>query len=127
MARVTVEDCIDKIPNRFQLVLLAAQRARNVSAGAALTIEKDNDKNPVIALRELAEETVEIELLEEHIIRNLQQFVESDEPLEDEISEIEKNVEKEDEVFGDTSVAPDSGMLSNVRFEDADDAIDEPT
>ena len=59
MARVTVEDCVEKIPNRFELVMLAAQRARNISAGAELTIDRDNDKNPVVALREIAEQTVD--------------------------------------------------------------------
>ena len=64
MARVTVEDCVDKIPNRFELVLLAARRARNINSGAPLTVERDNDKNPVIALREIADETIEISALQ---------------------------------------------------------------
>ncbi|HEY0164981.1 MAG TPA: DNA-directed RNA polymerase subunit omega, partial [Sphingomicrobium sp.] len=72
MARVTVEDCVDKIPNRFDLVLLAAQRARQVSGGADLTIERDRDKNPVVALREIAEQTVKPRDLEEAVIGNLQ-------------------------------------------------------
>jgi len=85
MARVTVEDCVLKIPNRFELVMLAAQRARNISAGAAMTIEKDNDKNPVVALREIAEETVELDELEEALVKGLQRFVETDDPEEDEM------------------------------------------
>jgi DNA-directed RNA polymerase subunit omega len=72
MARVTVEDCVDKIPNRFDLVLLAAQRARQVSGGAELTIDRDRDKNPVVALREIAEVTVKPRDLEEAIVTNLQ-------------------------------------------------------
>ena len=72
MARVTVEDCVDKVPNRFDLVLMAAQRARQVSGGADLTIERDRDKNPVVALREIAEETVKPRDLEEAIVSNLQ-------------------------------------------------------
>lgn len=86
MARVTVEDCIIKIPNRFDLVILAGQRARNISAGAPLTIERDNDKNPVIALREIAESSVEVSDLEEAVVKSLQKYVEIDEPeVEDEM------------------------------------------
>ncbi len=85
MARVTVEDCVVKIPNRFDLVMLAAQRTRNISAGAELTLERDNDKNPVVALREIAEETIELDKLEDALIRALQKHVEMDEPEEDEM------------------------------------------
>ena len=84
MARVTVEDCITKIPNRFELVMLAAQRARNISAGMPLTLDRDNDKNPVVALREIADETVELPDLESGIVKGLQRFVESEEPIEEE-------------------------------------------
>ena len=80
MARVTVEDCVVKIPNRFELVMLAAQRARYISAGASMTIEKNNDKNPVVALREIAEETIDLDELEEALIKGLQRFVERDDP-----------------------------------------------
>ncbi len=72
MARVTVEDCVDKVPNRFDLILFAAQRARQVSGGADLTIDRDRDKNPVVALREIAEETIEPRDLREAIVTNLQ-------------------------------------------------------
>ncbi|MGD1933294.1 MAG: DNA-directed RNA polymerase subunit omega [Candidatus Phaeomarinobacter sp.] len=72
MARVTVEDCIDKVPNRFELVLLSSRRARAMSSGSALTIDRDNDKNPVVALREIAEETVDCEELREDVIAGLQ-------------------------------------------------------
>ncbi|MBP3126629.1 DNA-directed RNA polymerase subunit omega [Thalassospira sp. ER-Se-21-Dark] len=84
MARVTVEDCVDKIPNRFELVMLAAQRARNISAGAELTIDRDNDKNPVVALREIAEVTVDFDDLRNGMVQGLQRHVEADEPEETE-------------------------------------------
>lgn len=83
MARVTVEDCVLKIPNRFDLVMLAAQRARNISSGAQITIDRDNDKNPVVALREIADETIELEELGESLVKGLQKHVETDEPEED--------------------------------------------
>ena len=82
MARVTVEDCVEKIPNRFELVMLAAQRARNISAGAELTIDRDNDKNPVVALREIAEQTVDYDDLRNGMVSGLQRHVEADEPEE---------------------------------------------
>ena len=85
MARITVEDCVVKIPNRFELVMLAAQRAREILAGAPLSVERDNDKNPVVALREIAEETVEVENLRQSLVRGLQKHVEIDEPEEDEL------------------------------------------
>jgi DNA-directed RNA polymerase subunit omega len=80
MARVTVEDCVDKVTNRFELVLLAAHRARMIANGSPLTIDRDNDKNPVVALREIADETVSPEDLNEDLIHSLQKFVEVDEP-----------------------------------------------
>lgn len=80
MARVTVEDCIDKVENRFELVLLASHRARMISSGSPLTIDRDNDKNPVVSLREIAEETVSPEDLKEDLIHSLQKYVEVDEP-----------------------------------------------
>jgi DNA-directed RNA polymerase subunit omega len=80
MARVTVEDCIDKVENRFDLVLLASHRARMVSSGAPITIERDNDKNPVVALREIADETISPGDLREDLIHSLQKYVEVDEP-----------------------------------------------
>ena len=80
MARVTVEDCVDKVPNRFELVLLSAHRARAMSAGAELTVERDNDKNPVVALREIAEKTVMPDELREDLIGSLQSRVETEEP-----------------------------------------------
>ena len=83
MARVTVEDCVDKIPNRFDLVMLASHRARSVADGAPITIERDNDKNPVVALREIAEETLSVEALREQSIESYQRHIEVDEPEED--------------------------------------------
>ena len=83
MARVTVEDCVLKIPNRFDLVMLAAQRARDISSGAPLSLERDNDKNPVVALREIADESVDIENLAEALVQGMQKYVEVDEPEED--------------------------------------------
>ncbi len=80
MARVTVEDCIDKVENRFELVLLAAHRARMISSGAQITIDRDNDKNPVVALREIADETISPGDLKEDLIHSLQKYVEVDEP-----------------------------------------------
>jgi DNA-directed RNA polymerase subunit omega len=80
MARVTVEDCIDKVENRFELVLLASHRARMVSSGAQITIDRDNDKNPVVALREIAEQTISPGDLKEDLIHTLQKYVEVDEP-----------------------------------------------
>ncbi len=80
MARVTVEDCIDKVDNRFELVLLAGHRARAIASGAPITVDRDNDKNPVVALREIADETVSPEDLREELIHSLQKFTEVDEP-----------------------------------------------
>jgi len=83
MARVTVEDCVLRVPNRFDLVMVAAQRARDVAAGAQLTIERDNDKNPVVALREIADGTIDTETLNQALVKGLQKVVEMDEPEED--------------------------------------------
>jgi DNA-directed RNA polymerase subunit omega len=88
MARVTVEDCVLKVPNRFELVLLAAQRARDVTAGAQITLERDNDKNPVVALREIADETISLDGLQNALIKGMQKHVEIDEPEEDQEIEI---------------------------------------
>ena len=83
MARVTVEDCIDKVENRFELVLLAGHRARQISQGAPITVDRDNDKNPVVALREIADETLSPGDLKEDLIHSLQKHVEVDEPESD--------------------------------------------
>ena len=91
MARVTVEDCIDKVPNRFELVLLAAHRARSISQGAPITVERDNDKNPVVALREIADETVVTDDLREEYIHSMQKHVEVDEPEATEVPLIQQS------------------------------------
>lgn len=86
MARVTVEDCVDKVPNRFELVMLAAHRARELSSGSQITLDRDNDKNPVVALREIAEETQSAEELRERMIAGQQTQIEVDEPEDDAMS-----------------------------------------
>jgi DNA-directed RNA polymerase subunit omega len=93
MARVTVEDCVDKIPNRFDLVLLAAQRARQVSGGAELTIDRDRDKNPVVALREIAEATVKPRHLEEALVGSLQRVQIEDDEAPDEVGSLSASAE----------------------------------
>jgi DNA-directed RNA polymerase subunit omega len=93
MARVTVEDCVDKVPNRFDLVLLAAQRARQISGGADLTIDRDRDKNPVVALREIAEETVKPRDLNEAIVTNLQKVRIDEEEEADELASLSESAE----------------------------------
>ena len=94
MARVTTEDCIDKVPNRFDLVMLAAYRAREISSGESLTVNRDNDKNPVVALREIAEETQSAEDLLERTISSLQRQNEVDEPDDDEMSLLSRHFEQ---------------------------------
>ncbi len=96
MARVTVEDCVQKIPNRFELVLLAAQRARNLSRGEELTIDRDNDKNPVVALREIAGETVELPRLEQDLIKSLSRSPEP-EPADEEVLDL---IPTDQNIFG---------------------------
>ena len=86
MARVTVEDCVDKVPNRFELVILAAHRAREIASGSAITLERDNDKNPVVALREIAEETQSADMLRERMIESLRTQNEVDMPEEDDMA-----------------------------------------
>ena len=83
MARVTVEDCIEKVPNRFRLVLLAAHRARNIAAGSQLLLDRDNDKNPVVALREIADEKLDLEVLSESLVSGLERVIPADEDEED--------------------------------------------
>jgi DNA-directed RNA polymerase subunit omega len=131
MARVTVEDCIEKVSNRFDLVMLASQRAREVSAGAPITVERDNDKNPVIALREIADETVELENLQESLIVSQQKHVEFDLPEEDEVIEL---LESESNIAGVTPDAPEADAepgaepdMPEMRFEDAVDESQDST
>jgi DNA-directed RNA polymerase subunit omega len=96
MARVTVEDCVQKVPNRFELVLLAAQRARNLSRGEELTIDRDNDKNPVVALREIADETVELGRIEQDLIKSLSRAPEP-EPADEEVLDL---IPTDQNIFG---------------------------
>ena len=93
MARVTVEDCVDKVPNRFELVLLASQRARQISGGAELTIDRDRDKNPVVALREVAEESVKPKELEEALINSLQRVQVDEDDIADEVGSLSQSAE----------------------------------
>ena len=93
MARVTVEDCVDKVPNRFELVLLASQRARQISGGAELTIDRDRDKNPVVALREVAEETVKPRDLEEALVSSLQRVQVDEDDVADEVGSLSQSAE----------------------------------
>lgn len=96
MARVTVEDCILQVPNRFDLVLYAAQRARNISRGETLTLDRDNDKNPVVALREIAEQKVELPSLEQDLVKSLSRAPEP-EPVEDEVMDL---IATDENIFG---------------------------
>ncbi len=93
MARVTVEDCVDKIPNRFELVLLAGQRARQISGGADLLVDRDRDKNPVVALREIAEQLVKPAELQESMVASMQRVVVADEDAPDEIGSLAQSAE----------------------------------
>ena len=86
MARVTVEDCVDKVPNRFELVMLAAHRAREIAAGSPVTVDRDNDKNPVVSLREIADETQSADALRERMIESHQTQIEVDQPEEDQMA-----------------------------------------
>ena len=108
MARVTVEDCVDKIPNRFELVLLAAQRARNLSRGEELTVARDDDKNPVVALREIAEETVPLEKLELDLIKSLSRAPEP-EPADEEVLDL---IPTDQNIFGLQDVSADEEVAS---------------
>ena len=109
MARITVEDCVLRIPNRFKLVLLASQRGRDISAGAPLSVERDNDKNPVVALREIAEETIDIDGLQQSLIHGLQRHVEKDEPEEDELDLLSTEQEL-------AAASPDGGIAEGQAF-----------
>ena len=136
MARVTVEDCVEKIPNRFELVAIAAQRARQISAGAALTIERDNDKNPVISLREIADETVDIKELKEDLIKSLQRHVDQDEPEDDLVDDLAIRQEMGAGSASDNEIealaktvsigdgASESDSAGEVMFEDVEDVDD---
>ena len=121
MARVTVEDCIEKIPNRYELLMVAAQRARDISAGAPLTLDRDNDKNSVVALREIADETVSIEELQRSLVMGLQKFVEVEEPEEEELEILaaERELADLDEQF--TGLLPQAELEDSMQIPGADD------
>ena len=121
MARVTVEDCVTKIPNRFELVMVASQRARNISAGMALKVERDNDKNPVVALREIAENHVDQKELEEALIKGLQKFVEIDKPEED---EVDLNAIQQEITVGEGEATTDAAKAEKPSDEDQSAAMD---
>ena len=121
MARVTVEDCVLKIPNRFELVMVSSQRAREISSGSELTIDRDNDKNTVVALREIADETVNLETLKEALVKNYQKVIE----VEDEDEDIIDVMEGEEEWVGVAEHAAESeathvGMHEDNMSEQAD-------
>ena len=110
MARVTVEDCVQRIPNRFELVMLAAKRSREISSGSVLTVERDDDKNPVCALREIADETVPLDELREELVRGLQKHIEVDEPEEDDEIEMMTAASLANEAGMDVSVSGSSSI-----------------
>ncbi len=117
MARVTVEDCIEKVSNRFELVMLAAQRARKIGSGAPLLIDRDNDKNPVVALREIADEAIFAAELKEELIKNHQRVIEMDDS-EDVIDHLDSEAEW-------NAIAAQRAQQGMEEFADIDDADDE--
>mgnify|MGYP003628460163 FL=1 len=123
MARVTVEDCVERVPNRFQLVMLAAQRARELSVGSEITVDRDNDKNPVVALREIADKTIDTADLEEELIRSLQRHADTDDP-EEEAAEL-LAMEEELSATADAEMSGAGASEGEAMFEDAAEAIKE--
>ncbi len=117
MARVTVEDCVVRVPNRFELVLVAAQRAREITAGAQLTLDRDDDKNPVVALREIAEDSVAIDRLQDSLIRGMQKHVEIDEP--------EETIELESNLFGVAEALGVAGLSEELEEPAEEDELAE--
>lgn len=130
MARVTVEDCVLQVPNRFELVLLAGHRARALGSGAELHVERDRDKNPVVALREIAEEKLSLDSLKESLVKGLQKHIEPDQ-IEEEVTELMANEQQSwinadlggmdsDEDEGDDEAGAAGKMDTDAQFEDAD-------
>ncbi|MBQ2885464.1 MAG: DNA-directed RNA polymerase subunit omega [Alphaproteobacteria bacterium] len=120
MARVTVEDCVEKIPNRYELLLVAAQRAKDISSGAPIRVERDNDKNSVVALREIAENQADVEELQRSLVMGLQKYVEVEEPEEEELEILaaEKELAELDAQFnGDTIL--DATLANSMQIEDS--------
>lgn len=127
MARVTVEDCVEKIPNRYELLMIAAQRAKDIEQGSPLRVDRDNDKNAVVALREIAEDKVSIEDLQKSLVLNLQKYVEVEEPEEEEIEIIaaEKELADLDAQF-DTSILIDDSADTGMQIKDeTGDSLDD--
>jgi len=125
MARVTVEDCVLRVPNRFDLVMLAAQRARDVSAGAPITVARDDDKNPVVALREIADQTVELDNLQESLIQGLQKHVEIEEP-EEELTDFEMPVGEGGLAAADEGAADRLDEAEELAGDDLGEVAEEP-
>ena len=121
MARVTVEDCIEKVPNRFELVLLAARRAREISAGASLTVPRDNDKNPVSALREISEETLSLETIRESIIKSMQKNLFADEDENELDEELQEIIKAEQHPF---SITDETSDLVSTEDDEEDDDLE---
>ncbi len=117
MARVTVEDCIVQIPNRFELVLLAAQRARNIGRGEEMTVDRDNDKNPVVALREIAESTIDLAAVEADLVKSLQRAPEP-EPAEEEVLDL---IATDENIFGVMDVNDELPAEAGVEDMSPDD------
>ena len=136
MARVTVEDCVEKVPNRFELVLLAGQRSRDIANGSELQLDRDRDKNPVVALREIAEDKLDVDGLKDSLVRGLQRHVEQDEPEEEDMLEMAaaallseesegtsgaaRPQAEEDADEGDEPSADDAKAAAEAMFEDVD-------
>ncbi len=137
MARVTVEDCIINVPNRFELVLLASKRAREISAGASLSIARDNDKNPVVALREISENTISLDALREGVIKAMQRNVfidETESELDEELQDVmqaeqswqgQRKAEAADMIVSDEEPSEEDEESEEDESEDSDDAIEE--
>ena len=123
MARVTVEDCIDKVPNRYELLMIAAQRAKDIAAGSPLMVDRDNDKNSVVALREIAEEKVSIEELQRSLVMSLQKYVEVEEPEEEEleIMAAERELSDLDEQF--SGLLPQGELEEAMQIHDGDEDV----
>jgi DNA-directed RNA polymerase subunit omega len=122
MARVTVEDCVTRIPNRFDLVMVAARRSRDILAGAPLAVDRDNDKNPVVALREIADAAINLEGLHDEMVRSYQKHVEVDEP-EAELMELTATPEDLSALAGE-SARPAAGAEDEDEGEDEDEAVE---
>ena len=121
MARVTVEDCVEKIPNRYELLLVAAQRAKDIESGSPIKVDRDNDKNSVVALREIAEGKADIEDLQKSLVMGLQKYVEVEEPEEEELEILaaEKELSELDSQFdGDTIL--DAALADNMQIQDTE-------